>query len=150
MKLHVSDSERQALRQAKKAKIAKAVGRSVDEWVGKTPDEQPPPHVRLRVFRRFNGVCHITKRKIRAGEDWQCDHVVELEDGGANRENNLAPALVEAHSEKTQENRSSRAKADRIAKKHTGIWPESKFKINGRGFSPGRNNDPRLVKERDG
>src|SRR5262245_49123783 len=88
-------------RREKAPRIEKAVGRSVPEWIGKTPDEVPPRHVKLRVFRRFDGFCHITKRKIRAGDDWQCDHVKSLEDGGENRERNLAPALTEAHAEKT-------------------------------------------------
>lgn len=105
----------------KKPRIAKAQGRSVAEWIGRTPDEIPPPHVKLRVFRRFDGVCHILKRKILGGEAWDCDHVKPVEEGGENRERNLAPALASAHDAKTTKERERYAKADAVAKKHFGL-----------------------------
>jgi 5-methylcytosine-specific restriction endonuclease McrA len=66
--------------------------RSVEEWIGKTDDQTPPPRVRLRVFDAASGRCYLCGRKISAGEYWQCDHVVALANGGANRERNLRPA----------------------------------------------------------
>lgn len=38
--------------------------RAIDEWIGRTPDSQPPPHVIRRVFDAHNGRCHITGRPI--------------------------------------------------------------------------------------
>ncbi|RWF41621.1 MAG: HNH endonuclease, partial [Mesorhizobium sp.] len=34
-------------------------GRSVKEWIGKTPDSVPPATVRARIFLRADGICHI-------------------------------------------------------------------------------------------
>ena len=96
-------------------------GRSVPEWVGTTPDAKIPPHVRLRVFERFNGICQITKRKIRAGDAWAVDHVVPLADGGAHSETNLVPVLEIAHRQKTSAENTSRAKVRAIKAKHIGI-----------------------------
>jgi 5-methylcytosine-specific restriction enzyme A len=38
-------------------------GRSIPEWIGKTPDSKIPPRVKLRIWERYEGRCHITKRK---------------------------------------------------------------------------------------
>lgn len=71
-------------------------GRSVDEWVGATPDTVPPPRVRLRLFDAKGGKCHMCGRKIRAGEYWVCEHLIALinwlstpEKPHGNRESNL-------------------------------------------------------------
>jgi 5-methylcytosine-specific restriction endonuclease McrA len=102
--------------------------RETPEWIGKTPDSKVPDHVRQRVFLRHKGMCHIAKRKIRAAEPWELEHVIALRDwtkeGHGNRESNLAPALKDKHREKTTAEASDRAITDRIAKKHAGIKPE--------------------------
>ena len=41
------------------------MSRAVPEWIGKTPDTKVPPRVRLRVFEKHDGTCHISGRKIR-------------------------------------------------------------------------------------
>ena len=61
-------------------------GRAVPEWRGRTPDSKVPDHVRLRIFRNANGVCHISGRKIAAGEAWELEHIVALCNGGLHRE----------------------------------------------------------------
>jgi len=99
--------------------------RSVEEWVGATPDSEPPPHVKLRVFERCRGFCHIARRKIRAGEPWDTDHVIPLRDwtgeGHGNRESNLAPALRDKHREKTAEENRERGRINRKKAKHLGL-----------------------------
>ncbi|MFW8696381.1 hypothetical protein ACOI9Y_38030, partial [Mesorhizobium japonicum] len=45
-------------------------GRSVYEWIGKSPDSVPPPSVRARIFLRGNCICHISQGAIGAGENW--------------------------------------------------------------------------------
>lgn len=95
-------------------------GRSVKEWIGKTPDALPPARVKMRVFLRHNGICHISGRKIQPGDVWQTEHVKALSMGGENRESNLAPALVEPHRDKTAGEAGPRAKADKIRSKHLG------------------------------
>ncbi len=77
------------------------MSRAVEEWIGKTDDTAIPPRVRLRVFERANGICHLSGRRIAAGEPWDCDHIVALVNGGEHRETNLAPALRDKHREKT-------------------------------------------------
>lgn len=97
------------------------MAREIPEWRGKTDDSAVPPRVRLRVFNSHDGICYLSKRKIRAGERWQIEHKIALCNGGENRETNLAPALVEPHKEKTARDVAQRTKTDRIRKKHLGI-----------------------------
>jgi 5-methylcytosine-specific restriction endonuclease McrA len=108
--------------------------RANEEWVGKTDDSAIPPRVRLRVFEKFGGICQISGRKIMAGEEWDLDHAKALWRGGEHRESNLQPVLKEPHREKSAAEQSDQAKADRVRKKHLGIWPKSKAKIKGGGF----------------
>lgn len=108
------------------------MARTVEEWIGKTDDAMPPPRVRLRIFRKHDGRCHITGRKIMPGDKWECDHIKALIHGGENRESNMAPALVAPHDEKSAEEMAVKAKTDAVAKKHIGIRPRSKF-ANARG-----------------
>lgn len=96
-------------------------GRSLPEWIGSSPDVKIPPRVRARVFETHHGICHLSKRRIRAGEAWECDHIVALCNGGEHRESNLAPALGEPHKVKTKADVREKAKVARIRKRHIGI-----------------------------
>jgi 5-methylcytosine-specific restriction protein A len=116
-------------------------GRTIPEWVGKTPDSKVPAHVRARVFARHEGKCHISGRVIRTGEAWELEHIKPLSMGGAHAEPNLAPALVAKHREKTAKEAGARAKADRTRLKHLGLYqPKSGRKIPARanpwGYRP--------------
>lgn len=95
--------------------------RSTDEWIGKNDDAAIPPRVRLRVFARHGGVCHLSGRRILASDAWDCDHIVALANGGLHRESNLAPAIREKHREKTARDVAEKAKNDRVRKRHLGI-----------------------------
>lgn len=119
----------------KRPKIAKARGRSVREWIGKTPDSSPPDYVRLRIFDRHKGVCHWSKVKIKPGDKWDLDHIKRLEDGGENRESNLAPILRDKHRKKTAEETAKGKQADRVRKRHVGITKPAGT-IKSRGFEP--------------
>lgn len=96
-------------------------GRATEEWIGSSPDAKIPPRVRLRVFERDNGKCHLTGRRIRAGEAWECDHIIALCNGGEHRESNLAPALSEPHKIKTKADVREKSKIARLRKRHIGI-----------------------------
>ena len=134
----------------KRPKIAKAQGRSVAEWIGKSPDSKPPPRVLLRIFDRANGCCHISGQKIKPGDKWEAEHVKRLEDGGQNRESNLAPALVEPHKRKSAEERERAAKADKAKKRHLGVQGAPKVKIQSAGFPKAAKEPKRSSKERIG
>ena len=110
------------------------MSRAVPEWCGKTPDSKVPDHVRLRVFRNANGICHISGRKIAPGERWELEHVIPLHAGGENRESNLRPALVDHHKEKTAAEMARKAKADAQAKAALGIKREPRQTIKSAGF----------------
>jgi 5-methylcytosine-specific restriction endonuclease McrA len=117
----------------KAQKIEKAQGRSVKEWIGKNPDSKPPAAVRLRILRRFESKCYLTTILIADGQAFDLEHIKPLEEGGENRESNLAPVLRLAHEIKTAAERKRQAKADRVAKKAHGLV-EPKTKIKSRGF----------------
>jgi hypothetical protein len=68
--------------------------RSVPEWIGRTPDEDPPPRVKLRTRDKARGAdgrlyCQGCTRPISEGEPADVDHIVAIVNGGQNRENNL-------------------------------------------------------------
>ena len=99
--------------------------RANEEWQGATSDSKVPDHVRLRIFERCGGRCHIAQRKIRPGEPWDLDHVIALRDwtgeGHGNRESNLAPAIRDKHHEKTGLEATERAEVNRKKSKHFGV-----------------------------
>jgi 5-methylcytosine-specific restriction enzyme A len=97
------------------------IGRSVPEWIGKTPDTPVPPRVRLRVFERYGGVCYLSGRKIGPADKWDLEDIVALCNGGENRESNKAPALKDKHKEKTVLDVAEKAKVYATRSKHLGL-----------------------------
>lgn len=95
--------------------------RTIEEWIGKTDDTKIPARVRLRVFLRHGGVCHLSGRRIQPGDAWDLDHLVALANGGSHSESNLRPALRKPHRAKTARDVAIKAKNDRVSKKHFGI-----------------------------
>lgn len=111
--------------------------RSVPEWVATHPDQEIPKRVKARIFAAYGGKCGLTGKRLAPGEvDY--DHIKSLRDGGEHRELNLQPVWRKAHREKTAQENSDGAKADRIHAKHFGYFPESKAKLKGRGFEKSR------------
>lgn len=107
----------------KPARIRPApTARAIAEWIGRSPDSLPPPHVVRRVFDAHDGRCHITGQPINFLQDeWQVEHKVSLRNGGLNAESNLGPALIKPHRIKTARENSRSAKADRIREKLLGL-----------------------------
>ena len=97
------------------------MSRTVPEWIGKTDDTPVPTRVRVRIFQRFAGICHISGRTIRPGEAWDLDHIVSLINGGEHREFNLAPALKAPHREKTKQDLAEKSKVYHKKAKNLGI-----------------------------
>jgi len=109
------------------------MARSVPEWIGKHDDQKVPDRVRMRIFDRENGVCHLTGRKIDPVSDaWDLDHRVSLILGGEHRESNLFPALKEPHRKKTAAEVAVKSKIARTRKKHLGIKPDKAGGFNKR------------------
>jgi 5-methylcytosine-specific restriction protein A len=109
--------------------------RAVEEWRGATPDAAIPARVKLRIFERCGGKCAITGKKLGVGE-FDYDHIKRLRDGGEHRESNLHVVYRPAHREKTAEENSDGAKADKIRLKHLGLYPKSKTPLrSGNSFS---------------
>jgi len=111
--------------------------RSVPEWIADHPDQDIPKRVKLRIFDRHGGKCALTGRKLSAGE-FDFDHIKRLRDGGQHREGNLQPVYRPAHREKTAQENTDGAKADRIKAKHNGLWPPARRKMQNRPFPGGR------------
>lgn len=103
-------------------------GRSVEEWIGKTPDERPPDRVRMRVLLRYNRRCYWTGVLIRPGDEWDCDHIIAIINGGQNRESNLAPIWRgKAHKEKTKQDREEADRVKSLQRGHYGLRPKSQW-----------------------
>lgn len=117
--------------------------RSTSEWIGKTPDQQVPPRVRLRVLEAYDRKCYLTGLPIHPGDRWELEHKVALILGGEHREKNLAPALVGPHKRKTALEMKVKAKIADVAKAAYGI-KAPKQKIASRGFP--RTKEPRAPK----
>ncbi len=126
-------------------KIAKARGRAVTEWIGKTPDAKVPAHVRLRILRRFEGKCYLTGILIADGQAFDLEHIKPVEEGGPHAESNLAPVLRLPHEIKTAAERKRQAKADRIAEAAHGMKPAPARPIQSAGFAPSQK-QPRIDK----
>lgn len=108
--------------------------RSTEEWIAKHDDQKVPDRVRLRVFERHNGICHLSGVKIQPGDKWELEHIKALILGGEHRESNMAPALVEPHKQKTRQEKAIKSKIAKVRKKHLGITG-SKQSIQSQGFT---------------
>lgn len=111
------------------------MSRAVPEWIGKTDDAKVPPRVRLRIFEREGGICHLSGRKIMPGELWELDHKIALINGGEHRESNLFPALKDKHKEKTREDVAEKSRiADKRGRHIGSLRPAGNIKSP--GFKP--------------
>lgn len=112
--------------------------RAVKEWVGAHPDQAIPRTVKARIFARCGGLCGLTGKRLAPGE-CDFDHIKSLRNGGEHRELNLHPVWRQAHREKTAQENSDGAKADRIHAKHHGYYPPSPTPLKGgRSFAKRR------------
>jgi 5-methylcytosine-specific restriction enzyme A len=115
--------------------------RSVPEWIAKHDDQKVPPHVRMRIFDAYDGICQLSGRRIRPGDAWDLDHIKAIWKGGAHRESNLWPVLKQPHRVKSATERRDQGHCDRMRQKHLGIYPKSVFKIPSRPFQNKRRDE---------
>lgn len=71
-----------------------------------------------RIFLAAGGKCHICKRVLRPGDDYEIDHVIAISRGGSDDDDNLAPACNWCHDLKSKDDTSDAAKGKRMAVKH--------------------------------
>lgn len=70
------------------------------------------------MFHAKGGTCHVCKRKLRPGDDWDLDHMIALSSGGSDDDSNLAPICEGCHALKTKDDTSTAAEGKRRATKH--------------------------------
>lgn len=111
------------------------MARSVDEWIGATPDSRVPNRVRLRVFEKYKGTCYLSGRKIGPADKWDLEDIIALINGGENRESNKAPALKDKHKEKTARDVAEKSMIARKRGKHVLPKPASKWPRKPAGYN---------------
>lgn len=79
------------------------------------------PRDRLALFEKHKGVCALCGLKIQVGDKWIVEHLIALELGGGNEDDNLAPAHDHCAREKTRNDHAIGAKLKRVRQKHLGI-----------------------------
>lgn len=84
--------------------------------------------MRLRRFELYGGICQLTGRKIRPGDEWDLDHKTAIINGGQNRETNLWPVLRDKHREKTANDVAEKARVAKRKANHLGIKRKSRFR----------------------
>lgn len=89
---------------------------------------------RARIFAAHKGVCHLCEGAIGVGEAWEVEHVIAWELTRDDSDENLRPAHIKCHREKThKQDRPAIRKAQNREAKHTGAKrPAGNMK--GRGF----------------
>lgn len=77
---------------------------------------------RARLFALHDGRCHICGQKIQGGyERWELEHVIPLELGGEDDDENTRPAHEACHREKTAKDVAQIRKAQRLERRTQGI-----------------------------
>jgi len=76
------------------------------------------PQRRARIFQAAEGRCYRCKRKIGPSDDWDCEHVVALENGGTDDDDNIKPCCEWCHAPKTADDHALAGHGRRMATKH--------------------------------
>ena len=79
------------------------------------------PQRALRIFERCGGRCSSARcghRKLLVGDDWAVDHVIALENGGTDGDENLQVLCEWCHSAKTSDDHGLAGHGRRMATKH--------------------------------
>lgn len=103
------------------------MSRSTPEWIGATDDTAIPSRVKMRIWFKHDGICAgKCKRKLRAGDEPQYDHIVALCNGGQNRESNFQLLCAWCHKEKTGDDVAEKSLVYRKQLSHGGIKSKPK------------------------
>lgn len=107
------------------------------------------PRERLALFEKHRGVCCLCNLKIIVGDKWIVEHIIALELGGGNDDENLGPAHDYCAREKTKADHARGAKLKRVRQKHLGIKAEPKRIVPGSRASPWKKKADGTVVRRD-
>lgn len=124
------------------------MARPLPEWIGKTDAHRAPEKVRLRVFDRSGGICHLCDLPI-TDRKWDLDHEKALINGGENRESNLKPAHRKCHKAKTAADVAEKAKVAAIRAAHLGARTAPARPMQGQPFPKTGKTQHREAKARD-
>jgi 5-methylcytosine-specific restriction protein A len=72
----------------------------------------------LKIYEARGGRCYLCERKLMAGDDWEIEHRIALENGGTDDDDNLFIACTWCHREKTADDHGQAAKGKRMAARH--------------------------------
>ena len=89
---------------------------------------------RVRIFDAAHGVCHLCGIAIKTGDKWEAEHVIALECGGTDADDNLRPAHIGCHKAKTADDHKTGAKLKRVRARHIGA-DKPKGLIKSAGFA---------------
>lgn len=87
---------------------------------------------RAAIFARCGGRCHICGHRVDGThERWEVEHIIPLELGGDDEGDNLAPAHVACHRDKTKADARAIAKTKRMQQRAIGIGRQATRKLRG-------------------
>tara|TARA_R110000868_G_scaffold91230_7_gene253071 strand:- start:498 stop:806 length:309 start_codon:yes stop_codon:yes gene_type:complete len=69
----------------------------------------------LKIFEMGGGKCACCGRKLKAGDDWDIDHVMALCNGGTDDDTNMQVLCSWCHTDKTSDDVAQAAKGKRMA-----------------------------------
>lgn len=100
---------------------------------------------RARIFASAGGVCHLCEGAITVGEAWEIEHVIAWEFTRDDSDENLRPAHIKCHREKThKQDRPAIQKAKDREAKHTGA-ARPKQSIRSAGFQKAPAKEPKQI-----
>jgi hypothetical protein len=100
------------------------------EWIGRSPDAQPPWAVIERLLAKANHKCQgPCGQPVGPGRPFDVDHIIELADGGENRESNLQILCRKiCHAKKSGDRHADRSKERRVYRHLAGWKKRSRFR----------------------
>ncbi|MEO9633108.1 MAG: HNH endonuclease signature motif containing protein [Sulfitobacter sp.] len=76
---------------------------------------------RAAIFEAHGGICHICGEPIDGTrESWELEHIIPFDLTRDDTDENIAPAHVACHRQKTKQDKATIAKSNRVAAKHKG------------------------------
>ena len=104
------------------------------------------PHRRAAIFAKEHGICWQCSRRLRPGDDWSVEHVIALQNGGEDTDDNCRVTCAWCKPGKDRADQATAAKGRHRAVRHT--VPKEQRKSQ-RGFKGWRKFDGSIVWAKD-